>query len=143
MDLPEELSGVTPEQVLAFLRESSDDELRETVHRIGTPVVLGLLFGAMADRFGLRPGRLPGLLVFALDDDGTVHPHGLALTEGGGRHVVSPTDQPRATIRTTLVRFLRVAAGAQDPKRLVLTGRMRLSGDAVWAVTALSGMQQG
>ena len=40
------------------------------------------------------------------------------------------------------MRFLRVAAGAEDPKRAFLLGRLRLSGDAWWAVRTLSAMDR-
>ena len=138
-ELPEELAGRSPEEVLAFLRTASDDEIRDAVHGIGTDVVLGLLFEGMAGRYAPKPGRPPGRLAFALDDDGTEQLHVLEVGPDGGR-VVPPGEAARATLRTSLVRFLRVAAGALDPKLLVLTGRLRISGDLVWAVSTLTGM---
>ncbi|HEU0104011.1 MAG TPA: SCP2 sterol-binding domain-containing protein [Mycobacteriales bacterium] len=141
MELPDELAGLTPEEVLAFLREAGDDEIRDRVHGIGTATVLGLVFDGWAARV-TATGLAPGLLLFALDDDGREHRHALELGPTGAQHRAEPGDPPRATLRTTLVRFLRVAAGAQDPKRLVLTGRLRLGGDVVWAVTSLAGLQR-
>ena len=142
MDLPEELRGLDPEEVLAFLRTASDAEIAERVHAMGTARVLELVFQGWTQRITPREGRSPGLLVFALDDDGTEHRHGLVLGPEGAVAVTEPAEPARSTLRTTLVRFLRVAAGAQDPKRLVLTGRLRLGGDALWAVTTLAGLQQ-
>jgi hypothetical protein len=142
MDLPEELRGLDPEEVIAFLREASDAEIADRVHRMGTARVLDLVFQGWTERIEPRDGRSPGLLVLALDDEGTEHRHGLVLTPAGATAVREPVEPARATLRTSLVRFLRVAAGAQDPKRLVLTGRMRFGGDALWAVTTLAGLQQ-
>lgn len=138
-ELPEGLAGRDPEEVLAFLREATDDELTAEVHALGTPVVLTLLFDAWAARVPAAR-RSAGLLVVELDDDGTTYRHGLELSDAGAVHRPDPSGG-RASLRTSVVRFLRVAAGAQDPKRLVLTGRLRLGGDVVWAVTTLSGMQ--
>ena len=140
-DLPDELSGRSPEEVLAFLRESDDTAIRVAVHGIGTPVVLDLLFTGMAGRFGPRPGRGTDRLAFALDDDGTEHVHVVELDEAGAR-TVAPGPAARATLRTTLVRFLRVAAGAEDPKKAFLLGRLRISGDPVWAVRTLASMDR-
>ena len=137
--VPEELAGRSPEEVLAFLRTATDDEVREAVHGIGTPVVLDLLFTAMARRYAPQPGRAPGRLAFVLDDDGAEQRHVLELDPDGAQ-VAGASGRDRATLRTTVVRFLRVAAGAADPKLLVLTGRLRISGDLVWAVTTLTGM---
>ena len=139
MELPERLAERSPEEVLAFLRTASDDEVRAAVHEIGTAVVLDLLFSGMAGGFGAQPGRRPGRLGFALDDDGTEHVYVLELDEGGASRVPAGP-RVRATLRTTLVRFLRVAAGATDPKLLVLTGRLRITGDPLWAVTTLAGL---
>ena len=139
MELPEGLAEHSPEEVLAFLRTATDDEVRAAVHEIGTPVVLDLLFSGLAGRFRPQPGRRPGRLGFALDDDGTAHVHVLELDESGASRVPAGP-AVRATLRTTLVRFLRVAAGAADPKLLVLTGRLRITGDQIWAVTALAGL---
>lgn len=138
-DLPDELAGRTTEEVLAFLREGTDDELRDAVHRIGTPVVLDLLFDGLAQRFRPQPGRRADRLAFALDDDGTPHLRVVELDESGAC-VVPPGGRARATLRTTLVRFLRVAAGAADPKLLFLTRRLRISGDPIWAATTLAGL---
>ena len=140
-DLPDALAGRTPEEVLAFLRASDDAAIRQAVHGIGTPVVLDLLFTGMAGRFGPRPGRGTGRLAFALDDDGTEHVHVVEVDAGGAR-VVAAGPPPRATLSTTLVRFLRVAAGAEDPKKAFLLGRLRISGDPVWAVRTLAAMDR-
>lgn len=138
-ELPEGLAGRTPEEVLGFLREAGDDEVRDAVHEIGTGVVLDLLFTGMAGRFGAKPGRGTDRLAFALDDDGVEHVHVVELDASGAR-VVPPGAPARATLRTTLVRFLRVAAGAADPKRMFLLGRLRISGDPLWAALTLGGM---
>ena len=140
-DLPEQLRGRTPEEVLAFLRSAGDNELMAQVREIGVPPLLALVFRAWSHRVDARASRAAGVLVFVLDDEGVTHRHGLALGPDGATAVADPP-QPRASVSTSVLRFLRVAAGAQDPKRLVLTGRMRLGGDVVWAVTTLAGLQQ-
>lgn len=140
-DLPEELEGRTPEEVLAFLREADDDAVRDAVHGIGTRVVLDLLFTGMAGRFAPRRGRRPDRLAFVLDDDGTQHVHVLELDDAGAR-LVPPGPRSRAVLRTTLVRFLKVAAGAEDPRRAFLLGRLRISGDPIWAARTLGGMRR-
>lgn len=141
-ELPEDLTGMTREQVTAWLRDADDDQLTSAVRRFGPERLLTLLFEGWAATVEPRPGRHPGLLAFALTDpDGTVHRHGLQLSEAGARHAADPAEA-RATVRTTLLRFLRVAGGTQDPRRLVLLRRLTLSGDLVWAVTILGALRQ-
>ena len=139
MELPEELAGRSPEEVLAFVREADDDALRAAVHGIGTPVVLDLLFTGMAGRFEADPRRRAARLAFVLEDDGVEHERVLELDAQGAR-VVAPGPRARATLRATLVRFLRVAAGAADPKWMFLTGALRIGGDPLWAARTLGGM---
>ena len=140
-DLPDAIAGRSPEEVLAFLREADDDAIREAVHGIGTPVALDLLFTGLAGRFGSEPGRSTDRLAFALDDDGTPYLHVVELDAAGAR-TVAPGPPARATLTTTLVRFLKVAAGAEGPKKAFLLGRLRLSGDAFWAVQTLRSMDR-
>ena len=140
-DLPDELAGRSPEEVLAFLRTSDDDAIREAVHGIGTPVVLDLLFTGMAGRFGPRPGRGSDRLAFAIDDDGREHVHVVEVDDAGAR-TVAPGPAVRATLRTTLVRFLRVAAGGEDPRKAFLLGRLRITGAPIWAVRTLAAMDR-
>ncbi len=134
---------MNPDDVVAFLKTSSEPEIAVAVDELGVPVVLDVVFDGMAERFGVRPGRLPGTLAFRLDHDGTTYARGVSLTEGGARSVSEPTElvDPRATLRLSLVRLLRVAVGVQDPKRLAVTGRLRLSGDVVWAITTLGSLE--
>ncbi len=132
---------MNPDDVVAFLRTSSEPEIAAAVDELGVGAVLDVVFDGMADRFGVRPGRLPGVLAFELEHGGEQHRRGVRLTEGGAQVDLAPAD-PRATLRTTLVRFLRIAVGAQDPKRLVVTGRLRLSGDVLWAATTLASLKQ-
>ncbi len=131
------------DDVTTFLKSSSEAEIATAVDDLGVPVVLDVVFDGMAERFGVRPGRLPGTLAFGLDHGGTTYARGVALTEGGARSVTEPADlvDPRATMSLSLVRLLRVAVGVQDPKRLALTGRLRLSGDVVWAITTLGSLK--
>lgn len=138
----DETSPSLPEDVVTFLKTSSEPEIAAAVDELGVPVVLDVVFDGMAERFGVRPGRVPGTLKFALDHGGTTYERGVALTEGGARALVDRAELvgPRATMRLSLVRLLRIAVGVQDPKRLVLAGRLRLSGDVVWAVTTLGSL---
>lgn len=138
-ELPDALAGRTPEQVLAFLRTAGDDELRAAVHGIGTGVVLDLLFTGMAGRFASDPRRRGGRMAFDVDDDGVRHVRVLQI-DGQGARVVAAGPRPRATLRASLVRFLRVASGAADPKALLLTRRLKVSGDLLWLATTLGGL---
>lgn len=144
MDPDDVFSSQNPDAVVAFLKTAREDEIAGAVDRLGAPVVLDVVFDGMAERFGVRPGRLPGTLAFALDHGGTSYARGVALSEGGARALHEACDlvEPRATLALSLVRLLRVAVGVQDPKRLAVTGRLRLSGDMVWAVSTLGSLKQ-
>lgn len=142
MDLPDDLSGLSALDVLAFLRTATDDEVRTRIHAIGTETALGLLFEGMAGRFPPDAARRPGALAFVIRDGEARHTDVLHLTAEGAVHAPGPVPQPRATLSTDLVRFLRVAAGATDPRWLFLTRKLRLDGDVVWAVGILAGMDR-
>ncbi len=130
---------LSPEEVLAFLRTAGEDEIRAEVRRLGVERVLAALFTGMAGRFAADRGRRTGRLRFELTDGTDRHVHALDLDAGGA--AVAPTpEQPRATVAVDLVRFLRLGAGALDATGLLLTRRMKVSGDVLWTARTMSGL---
>lgn len=130
---------LTPDEVLAFLRTAGEDEIRAEVRRLGVERVLASLFAGMASRFAADLGRRVGRLRFELTDGIDRHVHALDLHPGGA--AVAPTpDGPRATVTVDLVRFLRLGAGALDATGLLLTRRMKVSGDVLWTARTMIGL---
>lgn len=131
---------LTPEDVWAFLRTASEDEIRAEVHRLGVPTVLAAVFEGMAGRFGADPGRRAGRLRFVLTDGSESHEHALDLDADGARVAVG-SGRARATVTVDLVRFLRLGAGAADAAALLLTRRMKVSGDLLWTGRTMTGLR--
>ena len=130
---------LSPDEVRAFLRTAGEDEIRAEVRRLGVERVLAALFTGLAGRFAADRGRRTGRLRFELTDGPDRHVHALDLDAGGA--AVAPTqEQPRATVTVDLVRFLRLGVGALDATGLLLTRRMKVSGDVLWTARTMSGL---
>ncbi|MCW2620574.1 MAG: hypothetical protein JWL64_176 [Frankiales bacterium] len=127
--------------VVELLRITPERELPERLQELGAAEVLDLVLQDLTSRFRSQPGRLPGLLSLELSDRGQTYVRSLLIGEDGARPAEPlPGEEPRATLRTSLVRFLRVSVGAQDPRRLLLMRRMKVTGDLTWTVATLGSL---
>ena len=131
---------LTPAEVLAFLRTAGEDEIRAEVRRLGVERVLAALFTGMAGRFAADSGRRVGRLRFALTDGTDRYVHALDLDPAGAA-VALTSDGPRATVTVDLVRFLRLGAGALDATALLVTRRLKVSGDVLWTARTMAGLR--
>lgn len=121
-----------------FLREQPEDTVRSAVRDLGVEKVLSGIFVGMAGRFAPDRRRSAGRLLFVLTDGSDEHRHALDVGPDGAR--VSTVDDPRAVVIVDLVRFLKLGVGAADAGRLLLTRRLRVSGDRLWTAMVMRGL---
>ena len=136
-----DLSGWSEHEVRAFLQSSDRDEITRAVRDIGVARVLDTVFPGLAAAFGPDRRRRPGRLSFQLAEGPDHHLRATDLDKTGGR--VAPAGDATATIAVSVVHFLQLGVGAVDAPRLVLTRRLSLSGDRLWAVSVLRGLRTG
>jgi len=59
----------------------------------------------------------------------------VTATHGGACEVRSgPADSPKVTLRADLVSFVKMIAGAANGTQLFMTGKLKLSGDMMYAM---------
>jgi alkyl sulfatase BDS1-like metallo-beta-lactamase superfamily hydrolase len=95
--------------------------------------VLDRIFDEMAAR--LRADRAHGInaeVRWRIDVRGERHEYVLRIADGEGQIVRTPTD-PAVTFTMDLATFARLATGQADPVRLLLTRRLRVSGNLLLA----------
>ena len=133
-----DLNGWTEDRVRAFLRTQPEDEIRLAVRDLGADQVLSGIFTGMADRFAPDRRRSAGRLLFVLTDGTQEHRYALDVGPRGAQ--VAGPDAPRAAITLDMVRFLQLGVGAADAGRLLLTRRLRVSGDRLWTAVVMRGL---
>jgi putative sterol carrier protein len=123
-------------EVARLVRDVPDRDLEALMTSDQRPVVLGEIFGRMAEHF--RPEEAVGIDAVVhfkvLDRPGGGYDH-YELVVRDGRCVVSerPHAEPQVTIRVKPVDFLKLVTDNASGPVLFLRGRLKLEGDVMLA----------
>lgn len=133
-----DLATITPEQFAALVSETPKDELLATVRALGTEPVLDRVFAGMAERF--VPERASGVnaVVQFLVNDGEEHPYVLRIADGTAAVERGKAADETVTLAMDLPTFLELVAGKAQGPMLFMAGRLRVSGDVMFASRLMS-----
>ena len=124
------------EELAAMIEGKSDDEINAGVAEMGTEKVLGQIFEYMAGRF--QPERASGQsAVIGWDiasPDGT-HSYQLKVADGTCTAAQGNAESARVTLGMALPDFLRFLTGKLDGMQAFMAGKLKLSGDMMFAQT--------
>jgi|tagenome__1003787_1003787.scaffolds.fasta_scaffold19897172_1 putative sterol carrier protein len=124
-------------QLAAMVGQVSDEQLAEGMSDPnGRKMVLDEIFKRMAEH--AEPDRIAGVdavVHFAITDapDGGADTYEAVIR--GGEITVNnpPTEQPKVTITTAPVSFLKLVTGQQSGPVMFMTGKLKLDGDVMFA----------
>jgi SCP-2 sterol transfer family len=134
-----DLAQFDPQQFAELIAIATDEQLSEVIHGPLRRQVLDEIFGRMADH--VEPGQIANLdavVHFKILDRPAEHGGGydhyeVIFAEGACRASDSPERDPKVTIKTNGVHFLKLAANKASGPVLFLTGKLRLEGDVMLA----------
>ena len=125
-----------PEALAQLLDGRSDEEINEFVNAAGIDTVLTQVFDAMKERFA--PEKAAGQSAVVQWDinapDGT-HTYQFKVADGAASWSQGAGEAPRVTLAFSLADFLRFVAGQLDGMQAFMGGKLRLSGDMMFATT--------
>ena len=123
------------EELAAMIEGKSDDEINAGVAERGTDQVLGQIFNHMAKE-SFRPDRAGNQSAVVGWDitapDGT-HSYELKVADGTCTVLPGGTEPARVTLGMALPDFLRFVTGKLDGMQAFMTGKLKLSGDMMFA----------
>lgn len=123
------------EELAAMIEGKSDDEITAGVAERGTDQVLGQIFDHMANQ-AFRPDRAGTQSAVVGWDitapDGT-HSYQLKVADGTCTVVAGNPEPARVTLGMALPDFLRFVTGKLDGMQAFMTGKLKLSGDMMFA----------
>ena len=93
------------------------------------PADMELFFDVVAAGLDTSAAREPGVIQWDFKD---AEPWHVVVANGATRAVRGRADNPRVTFRATFEDFVDTVAGREDPRKLVLRGRLRPKGDLRW-----------
>lgn len=133
------MSAIDPTQISAeefqqLVGNSSDDDIRATVHGAGTASVLDRVFEVMKERFvPERAGGVNAVAQFTIRDGEETHIYHLAIANGTCETARGPAEAPTVTLGTDLVNYLKLIAGKANGPMLFMGGKLQVSGDFMLA----------
>ncbi|MDQ3956481.1 MAG: SCP2 sterol-binding domain-containing protein [Actinomycetota bacterium] len=129
------LESVTPEQFAELVGSAeNDDQIKEVIHSVGTDETLKRIFEGFEERF--MADKATGVeadVVFHIDDDGTEHSYTVSIKDGACSTTPEATANPKTTLKTDLPSFVKLVAGKEDGVKLFMAGKLRVSGDLMFA----------
>ena len=127
--------NMTPEQFVQLVQSASDEQIVEAIHATGTEPTLQQIFSGMQETFQAgRAGDTDADIQWVVVDVGTEHPWVTAIHDGRCEVRSGRADDPKVTLTMDLVNFVKMIAGTANGTQLFMTGRLKLSGDMMFAM---------
>jgi putative sterol carrier protein len=129
-----DLSSISPEEFAQMVAVASDDQIVRAVHSVGTQATLDRVFEGMQSRF--VPDRAKGVdadIQFVVQDEGEQDEYLVAIHDGACSVSRTLADDPKVTLTTDLVSFLKMVGGKVGGPQLFMTGKLKISGDLFFA----------
>ena len=127
-----DISATSPEDFARLVKDSDDELMLATFHAVGTKKALDRIFAIMRERYvGGDKHNAP--VQWRITDGRGEHPYVVTLRGAECPPPAGTADRPTATLTTDLARFARIAAGQANGVKLLMTGKLKASGDVGFA----------
>lgn len=128
------MSDISPEQFAKMVADASDKEIEATIAEAGVRETLDRIFAGFEERF--RPERAEGVdatVQWRIKADGDEHPYAVKIAGGSCVATREEADDPTTTMSIKLVPFVKLITGQADGMRLLMTRKLKVSGDLMFA----------
>lgn len=129
-----DLSTISPEEFARMVGTASDEDIEATIRTVGTGPALDRIFAGFEERFA--PDKAQGVdadIQFVVTDQGQEYPYVVAIHDGSCTAKGGSAGKPKVTLTTGLVPFVKLVAGRADGMQLFMTGKLKVSGDIMFA----------
>jgi putative sterol carrier protein len=122
------------DELAAMIEGKSDDEINAGVAELGTEKVLGQIFDYMAGRFQPeRAGNQSAVIGWDITSPEGTHSYQFNVADGACTVVQGNPEPARVTLGMALPDFLRFLTGKLDGMQAFMTGKLKLTGDMMFA----------
>jgi putative sterol carrier protein len=124
------------EELAALIEGKTDDEIIAGVVERDTDNVLGQIFDFMAGRFQPeKAGDQSAVIGWDITCPDGTHSYQLHVADGTCTAVAGNAEAARVTLGMALADFFRFLTGKLDGMQAFMTGKLKLSGDMMFAQT--------
>jgi putative sterol carrier protein len=125
---------VTPEEFAALVANATDEQIEEVIHAVGTKETLNRIFHNFPERF--VPEKAQGVdaeIQFVVTDAGEEFPYLVTVRNGTCTTEDKRAEEPKVTLTTDLVSFVKLITGQAQGVQLFMTGKLKVSGDLMFS----------
>lgn len=128
------IAEMTAGEFIALVHDSSDEEVRATFQKVGAADALDRIFAMMSDYYRPeRAGDVDATVQWRINDGVEDHHYVIHFTPQACETRSGTVENPRTTVSTDIVRFARIVSGQANPARLLMTRKLKASGDVLFA----------
>ena len=122
------------QELAGTLEGRSDDEITQGVVTQGAATVLDQIFAGMAEAFlPEKAGSQSAVIQYDINVGGTVHTYQLKIAGGKCELLKGAAGPARVTLALLVPDFLRLVTGTLNGMQAFMTGKLKLSGDMMFA----------
>jgi putative sterol carrier protein len=122
------------EELAAMIEGKTDDEINAGVAELGTEKVLSQIFDYMAGRFQPdRAGNQSAVIGWDITSPEGTHSYQFNVADGACTVAQGNAEPARVTLSMALPDFLRFLTGQLDGMQAFMTGKLKLTGDMMFA----------
>ena len=129
-----DLSGLSEEQIAEALKAATDEQVQEGFRAVGVKDALDRTFNTMQEHF--LPDKAEGVSVdvqWVVTDQGEEFPYTASIADGKCTITAGKAASPRVSLTMDLVTFVRLIMGQAQGPQLFMTGKLKVSGDLLFA----------
>lgn len=126
----------TPRELAAMIEGRSDAEINEAVAAIGQDSALQKVFEGMTKAF--LPDQAKGqtaIIQWDIQAGGSTATYQVKVDGGACSFQKGAPDKPRVTLNAALPDFLRLITGKANGQQMFFSGKLKLAGDMMFAMT--------
>ena len=129
-----DVDALTPQEFIALVQSSSDNEIRASFRAAGTSKGLDRIFAMMSEYYRPdRAGDVDAQVQWRITDDGEDFLYVIHFLPDACEARPGTVDRPTTTVSTDLARFARIVAGQANAVKLLMTRKLHASGDVMFA----------
>lgn len=124
----------TQDDLAALLEGQSDEDITTTIEAMGTEDVIAKIADAIVERF--QPERAAGqsaVIQWQVTAPSGTTTFRVDVTDGKCTAALGSADAPRVTLAFALPDFLRFVSGQLDGMQAFMGGKLKLTGDVMFA----------
>jgi putative sterol carrier protein len=129
-----DLSALDVDQVVALVGQASDEQIAEGINGEARGQILSEVFRRMCEEYKPGPNPQEAVIHWKITGPDDQPDHWEVVLEGGSCTATDqPSRDPRLTVTTDGVSFLRLVTGNAAGPMLFMSGKLKIEGDVAFA----------